>query len=399
MAPELVPKIEEADFFLDKVTCLLSLTPVSNINLKLKEKQRKMFECTCFGHLLEMDEQVFSSQTVHELLLREAKSPNTDEMWFKLGDNRIRFSIQEFCIVTGLNCSPYPSVDVDKKVKGVGLIDSLLNGDMNLYNSTLEDGFMNASSNDDLIMVKLALLYFLENVLLGREKGSPIDSEHILLADDLDRFNEYPWGQVWSYEAIPSLGCKSGHNLGCALPHLFNWKIKRAPNYVELQKIFWQENLQVYAFLQLTPEEEQQCYFQPFIALGASKDQPTLMHDNTTSAASPPSSDVNAITDTMAIKKSEKTKPPIETTVVLEESVVGLKKCKRNRLPSRHQERSQEQGLASLPSSEGIAQSPMPSLDEAQAFFSELKPILDESLENLIQSSLAALDSPQDIFY
>ena len=73
--------------------------------------------------------------------------------------------------------------------------------------------------------------------------------------------------------------------------------------------------LQVYAFLQLTPEEEQQCYFQPFNAPGASKYQPTLMHNNTTSAASPPSSDVNAITDTMAIKKSVKRKPPIETTV------------------------------------------------------------------------------------
>ncbi|KAK2662025.1 hypothetical protein Ddye_000599 [Dipteronia dyeriana] len=471
MAPELVPKIEEADFFRGKVSCLSSLVPVSNINWKLTKKQRKMFECTCFGRLLEMDELVFSSQTVHELLLREAKSPNTDEMWFKFRDNRIRFSIQEFCIVTGLNCSPYPSIDVDKTVKGLWFIDGLLNGDMNL--NTLEDVFMNASTNDDLTMVKLALLYFLENVLLGREKGSTIDSEHILLADDLDQFNEYPWGRVcfemtmkslqnalkgrvqmlndgnnkkskqnweiysvggfpwgflvWAYEAIPSLGRKSAHKLGCALPRLFNWQTKRAPNLVELHKIFWQENLQAYTFLQPTPEEEQQCYFQPFIALGASKEQPTLIQDSATSASSPPYPDENEITDTMANKKSEKRKPPIEATVVLEESVVALKKCKRNHLPCRHQEISQEQGLASLPSTEaqnaiestsppplpsvstmastlnstppkGIAQSPMASLEEAQAFFSELKPILDESLENLLQSSQATLDSPQDIF-
>ncbi|TXG53672.1 hypothetical protein EZV62_018928 [Acer yangbiense] len=272
MATELVPKIEEADFFRGKVTCLSSLMPVYNIILKLTAKQRKMFECTCFGRLLEMDELVFSSQTVHELLLREAKSPNTDEI-------------------------PYPSVDVDKRVKCVGLIDGLLNGDMNLYNNTLEDVFMNASSNDGLTM------------------------------------------------------------------------------------------LQVYAFLQPIPEEEQQCYFQLFNAPGASKDQPTLMHNNTTSAASSPSSDVNATTDTMAIKKSVKRKPPLK---LLLELVVALKKYKRNHLPSRRQEISQEQGLASLLSTE----SPMPSLDEAQAFFSELKPILDESLENLLQSSLAMLDSP-----
>ncbi|KAK0588444.1 hypothetical protein LWI29_001046 [Acer saccharum] len=311
MAPELVPKIEEADFFLDKVTCLSSLTPVSNINLKLTEKQRKMFECTCFGRLLEMDELVFSSQTVHELLLREAKSPNTDEMWFKLGDNRIRFSIQEFCIVTGVNCSPYPSVDVDKKVKGVGLIDSLLNGDMNLYNSTLEDVFMNASSNDDLIMVKLALLYFLENVLLGREKGSPIDSEHIILADDLDRFNEYPWGRVCFEMTMKSLqnalkGRVQMLNDGNNKKSKQNWEVYSVGGF-PLGVL-----LQVYAFLQPTPEEEQQCYFQPFIALGSSKDQPTLMRDNTTSAASPPSSDVNAITDTMALRSQRRQNPPLK---------------------------------------------------------------------------------------
>ncbi|KAK0599784.1 hypothetical protein LWI29_008626 [Acer saccharum] len=347
-------------------------------------------------------------------------------MWFKLGDNRIRFSIQEFCIVTGLNCSPYPSVDVDKRVKGVGLIDGLLNGDMNLYNNTLEDVFMNASSNDDLTMVKLALLYFLENVLLGREKGSPIDSEHILLVDDLDRFNEYPWGRVCFEMTMKSLqnalkGRVQMLNDGNNKKSKQNWEVYSVGGF-PLGFL-----LQVYAFLQLTPEEEQQCYFQPFNAPGASKYQPTLMHNNTTSAASSPSSDVNAITDTMAIKKSVKRKPPIETTVVLEELVVALKKYKRNHLPSRRQEIFQEQGLASLLSTEaqnaiestsppplpsvsamastpnstplkGIAQSPMPSLDEAQAFFLELKPILDESLENLLQSSLAALDSPQDIF-
>ncbi|TXG53669.1 hypothetical protein EZV62_018925 [Acer yangbiense] len=480
MAPELVPKIEEADFFCAKVTCLSSLTPVSNINLKLTEKQKKMFECTCFGHLHEMDELVFSSQTVHELLLREAKSPNTDEMWFKLGDNRIRFSIQEFCVVTCLNCSPYLSVDVDKRVKGVRLIDGLLNGDMNLYNNTLEDVFMNACCNDDLTMVKLALLYFLENVLLGREKGSPIDSEHILLADNLGRFNEYPWGRicfemtmkslqgalkgrvqmlndrnnkkskqnwevysvggfplgflVWSYEAIPSLGCKSGHKLGCALPRLFNWQIKRAPNYMELRKIFSQENLQAYAFLQPTPEEEQQHYFQPFIALGASEEQPTLVQDNATSAAAPTSSDENAITASAAemepglapkrqkvehqnfenvchhhgahtppqsdskrpsplAKAHKNSSPPPSLSafpVTSQSSSLAAQASLVTPSTPAHQELEVdpptlvEQHTSVSAPPQGIAQPPFSSLGEARAFFAELNSILDDPSQSIL---------------
>ncbi|KAL5856605.1 hypothetical protein ACOSQ3_004063 [Xanthoceras sorbifolium] len=480
MATKLVPKIEVADFFRGRVTCLSSLMAICNIIWKLTESQKKMFECSCFGHLLEMNELVFPSQTVHELLLREVESPNTDEMWFKVGDNGIRFSIQEFCIVTGLNCGPYPSVVVDKKVTSFGLIDGLLNGDMNLDNTTLEDVFMKASFSDDLTMVKLALLYCLENVFLGREKGSPIDSEHIRLVDDLDQFNEYPWGrvcfemtmsslqnalkgrvqmlndrdkkkskqnweayslqgfpwafQVWAYEAIPTLGHKSAHKLACGLPRLVDWQSKRSPNYMELQKIFWQENLQTHAVLQPTPEEEQQRYWQHFISLGgASNELLTFVQGNATSAAAAPLSiDANAITNTMAVKKTEKRNPPIEDTVV-----TALKKCKKD-LPRLHGFH-QEQGLAlqelpqSLPSTEeltenestspplpcvstvalqssalasapistplqGSVQPSIPSLDEAQAFFTKLAPILDESVENLLQSSQAMLDTPEDIW-
>ncbi|KAK0590042.1 hypothetical protein LWI29_022036 [Acer saccharum] len=433
MAAKLVPKIEEADFFRGKVTCSSSLTPVSNINLKLTEKQKKMFECTCFGRLLEMDELVFSSQTVHELLLIEAKSPNTDEMLFKLGDNRIRFSIQEFCIVSGLNCSPYPSVDVDKRVKGVGLIDGLLNGDMNLYNNTLEDVFMNACCNDDLTMVKLALLYFLENVSLGREKGSPIDSEHILLADDLDRFNEYPWGRVCFKMTMKSLqnalkGRVQMLNDGNNKKSKQNWEVYSVGGF-PLGFL-----LQTYAFLQPTPEEEQQHYFQPFIALGASEEQPALVQDNAMSAAAPTSSDENAITASAAemepglapekqkvehqnfenmchhhgahtppqsdskrpspLAKAHKNSspapslsafpvPPQSSSLAAQASLVTPSTPAHQELevdPSTLVE--QHTSVPAPP--QGIAQPPFSSLGEAWAFFAELNSILDDPSQSIL---------------
>ena len=160
-----------------------------------------MFEDTCFGHFLGMHKLQFSIPVVHCLLLRVVESPNTDEMWFKVGDTTIRFSAQEFHIVTGLNCSPYPKVNVhNKKIEGIGLMEDLLNRDMSLYNDNLESIFMEASSDNDLFMVKLALLYFLETVLLGREKKSLIDK-----VDDIEEFNKYPWGRDCFERTMKSL--------------------------------------------------------------------------------------------------------------------------------------------------------------------------------------------------
>ncbi|KAK0589562.1 hypothetical protein LWI29_015856 [Acer saccharum] len=293
MAPKLVHDIKEDNSFRPKITCFSSLKAVYHIIRKLTEKQMKVFENTCFGHFLGMHKLQFSIPIVHCLLLRVVESPNTDEMWFKVGDTTIRFSAQEFRIVTGLNCSPHPKVNVhNKKIEGIGLMEDLLNRDMSLYNDNLESIFMEASSDNDLFMVKLALLYFLETVLLGREKKSPIEKEHILLVDDIEEFNKYPWGwdcfertmkslqeavrvqknhnykaydlkgfayafQVWAYEVIPTLGHRCACRIGLGLACIVNWSSVGSPSYKKVQGIFEEKNIEVCTVLQAVTEEQQ----------------------------------------------------------------------------------------------------------------------------------------------
>ena len=45
-------------------------------------------------------------------------------------------------------------------------------------------------------MIKLALLYFLEHVLFGKEGKNLIDMEWVALVDNLEAFNKYPWGDL-----------------------------------------------------------------------------------------------------------------------------------------------------------------------------------------------------------
>ena len=44
-------------------------------------------------------------------------------------------------------------------------------------------------------MIKLALFYFLEHVLFGKEGKNLIDMEWVVLVDNLEAFNKYPLGR------------------------------------------------------------------------------------------------------------------------------------------------------------------------------------------------------------
>ena len=54
-------------------------------------------------------------------------------------------------------------------------------------------------------MVKLALLYFLEHVLLGKEGKILIDMQWVGLVDCLEVFNKYPWGGIFYERTIYGL--------------------------------------------------------------------------------------------------------------------------------------------------------------------------------------------------
>ena len=54
-------------------------------------------------------------------------------------------------------------------------------------------------------MVKLALLYFLEHVLLGKEGKNLIDMQWVGLVDCLEVFNKYPWGGIFYERTIYGL--------------------------------------------------------------------------------------------------------------------------------------------------------------------------------------------------
>lgn len=64
-------------------------------------------------------------------------------------------------------------------------------------------------NNDDKL--KLALLLFLEIVVLSKENNNTFDNTHILMVNDLEYFNAYPWGTVSFRTTIKSLYASFDH--------------------------------------------------------------------------------------------------------------------------------------------------------------------------------------------
>ncbi|BBG96664.1 hypothetical protein Prudu_005527 [Prunus dulcis] len=60
--------------------------------------------------------------------------------------------------------------------------------------NALEEAFLRCTEEDDIY--KLALVYFAELVVLGRDKHLNINVNYLTLIEDLDVFNRYPWGSV-----------------------------------------------------------------------------------------------------------------------------------------------------------------------------------------------------------
>ncbi|KAK0574579.1 hypothetical protein LWI29_025748 [Acer saccharum] len=311
--------VKAAEHFPAKINSTSSVAAVKCIKEKLTEAQLSLFRTTCFGKLLEMNDLKFSGQLVHNLLLRQIQSPVKSEMWFAVGGNRLRFSIQEFCLITGLECGPEPPVLSKEKGDGCGSFrSSMLNGEVRFNNKTLEAMFRAASSDNDEDMVKLALLYFLETVLFGKDQKVHIGAHHVELLEDLETFNKYPWGQkcyettlnslkrdlrrmsqeyhttsreivsgkkrkrqaskekecikqyplhgfpyafqIWACEAIPAVGVAIAVKSGCLLPRIVNWITPVTPDATYVMKLLDQKNTQVLQKLQPTPRESGEEY-------------------------------------------------------------------------------------------------------------------------------------------
>ena len=155
----------------------------------------------CFGAIVRAGDRLyFYSQLVHQMLLHEVETKKKNEMWFKVGQHLLRFSLAEFCCVTGLvyedngsDKSTSPQVDMEEFL---GVSECSLDGLIAIF-----------KKEPKVSPKKLSLAYLLliEGVLLPQRKNYYVRQQYVDLVSDLVRLSVYPFGRLVYLETLSFL--------------------------------------------------------------------------------------------------------------------------------------------------------------------------------------------------
>ncbi|KAA0037834.1 Ulp1-like peptidase [Cucumis melo var. makuwa] len=213
-----------------------------------------------------------------------------DSISFLLGGVVCTFGRREFNIITGLWGPKEDYIQLVGKEK-------FFKDKECVYVSDLEDIFLEYEGDDDDI-VKLALVYFIEISLLGKDRRTKVDIGFFKIADDWNTFNNYDWGrivfvrtlsalkraldkqyakgkkkstqtkkytingfphalQVWAYESIPTIiGCGVDKVNDHAIPRMLRWVCQQSPKSQTISQVF-DSPMFIIKAVEMTPEEEQ----------------------------------------------------------------------------------------------------------------------------------------------
>jgi Domain of unknown function (DUF1985) len=151
--------------------------------------------------LLHVSSIKFQGQLVAHLLFCQDEAASNSEVVFHVGGQQARMGRVEYALITGLRFGSFPTLPNKSK-----FYDKVFGGYS--HGVTAEDIEMELKRYSELeheghTTLQLALLFTLYAVLLCPGHSKKVDEQWIHLVDDMDSFNEFPWGRV-SFEVLAS---------------------------------------------------------------------------------------------------------------------------------------------------------------------------------------------------
>ncbi|KAL0875598.1 hypothetical protein Bca101_025303 [Brassica carinata] len=118
----------------------------------------------------------------------------------------LRFSLEEFGTITGLNCgafpewyeAPDPNQKVSKKQKGAhkdAMWKKLIGKYNNITIADLADELENDKEIDEWRRIRLALIIIVDGVLIASQQIHRPTPRYVKMLKDVDAFLEFPWGR------------------------------------------------------------------------------------------------------------------------------------------------------------------------------------------------------------
>ncbi|KAF4353510.1 hypothetical protein F8388_013802 [Cannabis sativa] len=285
---------------------------IDDINENLSDEQKELFRKSPFGHFLDVSNFNYQIQLIHLVLLRQIHTERDDvELWFKLGDKAVRFGVEEFSTITGLDCTKSYDVDLFKSKKLLAYKEAIfcMHGlTEKLTVKEVASVFFSGALKDDEDYVKIALVYFFAGYLYGYPQGKKIDNFIFAMVngdDYIEVFNRFGWGKllwektfhhlkialkdgnntfeqlakkkmiekgyklkgfpiaflIWLYEIIPSLSPRFCNRVSNKIPRVLNWENSPTTEFSELiQAVFNNPKIVVKDFVASSGEKSERLF-------------------------------------------------------------------------------------------------------------------------------------------
>ncbi|KAL0657601.1 hypothetical protein Bca4012_078186 [Brassica carinata] len=147
-----------------------------------------------------------SCKLIHSLLSPQLRCNQEHTLWSVFGKDHLRFSLEEFGTITGLNCGSFPDgyeapdnnrKDANKQ-KGAHkdpLWQKIVGKYDNITIADLADELEHDHQMDEWRRIWLALIIILDGVLIASQQIHRPTLRYVQMLDDVDAFLEFPWGR------------------------------------------------------------------------------------------------------------------------------------------------------------------------------------------------------------
>nr|KAJ0212832.1 hypothetical protein LSAT_V11C400164320 [Lactuca sativa] len=264
----------------------------------LDDVQRAIFRDTVFGYFIDVprlqgDALLFHKMFLHQIRPDPVLSPDgIKRLYFRVGNTKMVYGPEEFCLITGFNFGEYPknigrkgSEKLISSKKRCLLRERLFPDHTNssvkigdLKRLILNQTFL---ALDDVDAVRVCLIYVLCESFLGKEVNDRVPQDWFFLAENLDLWNSFAWGsylwdftyvdledtwnkihhylslsergqtlkysvsgftapiRIWIYEMIPAVrACGFASRKNKDLPRLKRWSGTKKLKWVDVNKIW-----------------------------------------------------------------------------------------------------------------------------------------------------------------
>ncbi|XP_024013423.1 uncharacterized protein LOC112087770 [Eutrema salsugineum] len=179
-----------------KVNTYFQLNYLNAITFALEDDHIEKLMDSQFGKLFQAGNKIASSvRFLHYLLSRQLVTSKKKEIWCLFSGQPIRFSMREFVIATGLDCSSLPSTSEGDDDEIKSYTKELFGSEKNATPLWIANTLLGRPYKEKDTRFKLACLLLVDEIVCPTSKNTKINGDHILMVRDVDDFLSYPWGR------------------------------------------------------------------------------------------------------------------------------------------------------------------------------------------------------------